>query len=164
MTDTNNRLSTSKILFMCGPAGSGKSTIAKSFETKGMTRLSFDEESFRRGITTHPLSESTAKEIKDVLDKCLISLIKKNKDVVLDYSFWSKEMRAEYITLLKKYRIEPTIYYIQTPKDIVLERIRKRKGDQANEIMLDEKIANVYYDDFEPPTSDEGKVIVVKGY
>ena len=36
-----------------------------------------------------------------------------NIDIVLDYSFWFREMRNEYISLLKKYDIEPKIYYIR---------------------------------------------------
>jgi len=34
----------SRVIFMCGPAGSEKSTYAKRFETEGMVRLSFDVE------------------------------------------------------------------------------------------------------------------------
>jgi predicted kinase len=29
------------VIFMCGPAGSGKSTVARQYERQGMTRLSF---------------------------------------------------------------------------------------------------------------------------
>ena len=92
----------------------------------------------------------------------LIELIEQNMDVVLDYSFWSKEMRMEYISLLKKYDIEPKIYYIMTPKEVVLERIRKRKGNHENEIILTEETASLYYDHFQPPTSEEAEVIVVE--
>ena len=31
-----------RVIFMCGPAGSGKSTVARQLEQQGMTRLSFD--------------------------------------------------------------------------------------------------------------------------
>ena len=34
-----------------------------------------------------------------LLDEKLISLIMQNIDIVLDYSFWSREMRNEYISL-----------------------------------------------------------------
>jgi shikimate kinase len=33
-----------RVIFMCGPAGSGKSTAARQYERQGMTRLSFDQE------------------------------------------------------------------------------------------------------------------------
>ena len=149
---------------MCGPAGSGKSTLAKKFESTGMTILSYDEESFKRGYNEHPLPQEVLEDIKAYLDEKLISLIMQNIDVVLDYSFWSREMRNEYISLLKKYDIEPKIYYIKTPKEVVMERIRKRNGNHQNDIILTEQTASTYYDNFQPPTDEEGEVIVVEGY
>ena len=94
----------------------------------------------------------------------LASLIMQNIDIVLDYSFWSREMRNEYISLLKKYDIEPKIYYIKTPKEVCMERIRKRNGNHQNDIILTEQTASTYYDHFQPPTDEEGEVIVVEGY
>ncbi len=49
MKNTVDNLSKSKVILMCGPAGAGKSTLAKKFESTGMTILSYDEESFKRG-------------------------------------------------------------------------------------------------------------------
>lgn len=128
-----------------------------------MTILSFDKESFRRGLNVHPLPEETAKEVRIFLDDQLNRLIEQNVDVVLDYSFWSKEIRAEYIALLKKHGITPVIYYIKTPKEIILDRIRNRKGSRPDDIMLPEQVASYYYDHFQPPTADEGTIIIVEG-
>lgn len=156
-------VSTSKVILMCGPAGAGKSTFAQGLERAGMTILSYDEESFGRGITVHPLTEEVRKDIKTFLDEKLISLLEQNRDVVLDYSFWSREMRKEYTSLLKGFGIEPVIYYLKTPKAVVLERIRNRRGTHPGDIMLTEETASRYYDCFEPPTADEGEIIVVNG-
>ena len=164
MKNTVDNLSKSKVFLMCGPAGSGKSTLAKKFESTGMTILSYDEESFKRGFNEHPLPQEVLEDIKTYLDEKLISLIMQNIDIVLDYSFWSREMRNEYISLLKKYDIEPKIYYIKTPKEVVMERIRKRNGNHQNDIILTEQTASTYYDNFQPPTDEEGEVIVVEGY
>lgn len=164
VSNTINKLSTSIVILMCGPAGSGKSTFAKKFESKGMTILSYDKESFKRGLNMHPLPKEVEKDIKNYLDRRLIELLKQNRDIVLDYSFWSKEMRMEYISLLKKHNIDPKIYYITTPKEVVMERIRKRNGNHENDIMLSEEIASLYYDHFQPPTTEEGEVIVIEGY
>lgn len=164
MKNTVDNLSKSKVILMCGPAGAGKSTLAKKFESTGMTILSYDEESFKRGLNEHPLPQDVLEDIKTYLDEKLISLIKQNIDIVLDYSFWSREMRNEYISLLKKYDIEPKIYYIKTPKEVVMERIRKRNGNHQNDIILTEQKASTYYDHFQPPTDEEGEVIVVEGY
>lgn len=164
MSNKTNKLSTSNVILMCGPAGSGKSTFAKKFESKGMTILSYDMESFKRGLNMHPLPKEIEKDIKTYLDKKLIELLEQNRDIVLDYSFWSKEMRMEYISLLKKYNITPKIYYITTPKEVVMERIRKRNGNHENDIMLSDEMASLYYDHFQAPTTEESEVIVVEGF
>ena len=117
-----------------------------------MTILSYDEESFKRGFNEHPLPQEVLEDIKTYLDEKLISLIMQNIDIVLDYSFWSREMRNEYISLLKKYDIEPKMYYIKTPKEVCMERIRKRNGNHQNDIILTEQTASTYYDHFQPPT------------
>ena len=49
-------------------------------------------------------------------------------------------------------------------KKVVMERIRKRKGNHQNDIILTEQTASTYYDHFQPPTDEEGEVIVVEGY
>ncbi|MBM6614883.1 ATP-binding protein [Desemzia sp. RIT804] len=156
--------SISRVVFMCGTAGSGKSTYAKSLEQQGFIRLSFDEESFKRGIRVHPLPTDIYSEIKTFLDGELRSLIAQNKDVVLDYSFWSRQMRDDYKNMLIPFDIKPEIILIDTPKEIVLQRIRDRKGKHPNDIVLDEQTAVRYFEHFQPPTSDEGNVTVIKGY
>jgi len=107
----------SRVYLMCGPAGSGKSTFARKLEAGGAVRLSFDEESFKRGIFKHPLPDEIREAVKQELDARLLELIKSGQDVVLDYSFWSKEMRKEYTDLLKSNGIHPIIYYVECPKE-----------------------------------------------
>ncbi|MEG0475884.1 MAG: ATP-binding protein [Carnobacterium sp.] len=145
-------------------AGSGKTTYAKSLERQGFNRLSFDVESFKRGLRVHPLSKDIYDEIKIVLDHELRSLIAQNKDVVLDYSFWSRQMRDEYKNMLVPFGIKPEIVLICTPKEIVLQRIRDRRGKHPNDIILDERTAVQYFEHFQPPTFREGDITVIRGY
>ncbi len=153
----------SKIIFMCGPAGSGKSTVAKRLERAGMARLSFDEESFARGITEHPLSTEIHAEIEQDLMRHLLRLIQQERDVVLDYAFWSRAMREQYKAILTPLGLEAEIYYVMTPKAIALQRIRARTGSDPNEMQLSEETAARYYDSFEPPTADEGQITIISG-
>ncbi len=44
-----------------------------------------------------------------------------------------------------------------------MESIRKRNGNHQNDIILTEQTASTYYDHFQPPTAEEGEVIVVSG-
>ena len=92
---------------MCGPAGSGKSTVARELEAKGMTRLSFDREAWRRGIHVMPLPAEVHEEIERELRARLIALVKRGGDVVLDFSFWSRRSRRAYRDLLRPLGVVP---------------------------------------------------------
>lgn len=155
--------STSRVILMCGPAGSGKSTVAKQLERQGLARLSFDVESFQRGIVEHPLPQATHAEIEQALLQRLYVLLRQHKDVVLDYSFWSRAMRDRYKAMLAPLGIAPEIYYVMTPKAVVLERLRRRTGAAPDEMKLAEAVAARYYDHFEAPTADEGPITIVPG-
>lgn len=157
--------STSRVFLMCGPAGSGKSTLAKQLSKEfNIIRLSYDVESFKRGIVKHPLPKEVENEIKVLLDEKLIQCLESNQDVILDYSFWSKQSRHDYINLLKQYQVEPIIYYLNCPKDVVISRIKERNGKHSDDIILDLDTAKLYFDHFEIPTEDEGEIIVVDSY
>jgi hypothetical protein len=56
-----------RVIFMCGPAGSGKSTVARQLEQRGMTRLCFGQEARSRGITAMPLPEDVHRDIEHLL-------------------------------------------------------------------------------------------------
>ena len=71
-------------------------------------------------------------------------------------------------TLAKKFESTgmPILSYDEESfqKEVCMERIRKRNGNNQNDIILTEQTASTYYDNFQPPTDEEGEVIVVEGY
>ncbi len=109
----------SRVIFMCGPAGAGKSTYAQRLESEGMVRLSFDVEMWSRGISTVPLPPGVHDEVETDLRARLLEL-EADIDLVLDFSFWSQRMRDDYRKLL-----DPTGV---VPETILLSRIAKRSG------------------------------------
>ncbi|MBT2532945.1 AAA family ATPase [Arthrobacter sp. ISL-48] len=77
----------SRAVFMCGPAGVGKSTVARRLEREGMVRLSFDEVAWDMGLRTMPLDAETQRVIEASLQDRITALIKTGADIVLDFSF-----------------------------------------------------------------------------
>jgi adenylate kinase family enzyme len=63
----NRIVGMTRVVFMCGPAGSGKSTVARELQSGGMARLSFDEEAWLRGIHSQPVAEEVRLEIESHL-------------------------------------------------------------------------------------------------
>jgi len=150
-----------RVIFMCGPAGSGKSTVARELESDGMARLSFDEEAWRRGIRSQPLADDVRCGIEAHLRRRLLDLVESQTDVVLDYSFWSRRMREDYRAILRPLGVEPETIYLATPRAVALARVRAREGARANEVRLSPTLAAAYFDNFEPPTAAEGPLTVI---
>ena len=112
-----------RVIFMCGPAGSGKSTVARQYERQGMARLSFDQEAWSRGVTEMPLPPDVHRDIEAVLRARLVDLVRGGADVVLDFSFWSRRTRDEYRELLRPLGVVPETVYLATDRTTVLRRI-----------------------------------------
>ena len=153
----------SRVVLMCGPAGSGKSTYARGLESDGLVRLSFDGEMWRRGIAAVPLPAEVRADIEAGLRERLESLVVEGRDVVLDFSFWSRAMRDDYRLLLAEMAVVPETVYLATDRETVLARVRERRGADEDDFVIDEATAAAYFDHFEPPTPDEGPLTVVGG-
>lgn len=147
---------------MCGPAGSGKSTVAREFERDGMVRLSFDQEAWSRGLKSMPLAEADRAEIDAVLRRRLTGLLATGRDVVLDFSFWSRAMRDDWHSLVRSTgAVVPETVYLATDRATCLARVTARALHHGDDFALDPQIAEAYFDNFEPPTEDEGPLQVV---
>ncbi|KAE8764822.1 AAA family ATPase [Georgenia thermotolerans] len=147
---------------MCGPAGAGKTTYARRLECEGMTRLSFDVETWQHGMATMPLPPDVRDEIEAGLRVRLLELVAAGADVVLDFSFWSRRMRDDYRTLLAPTGVVPETVYLATDRATVLSRVRNRRGSHPDDVVLTEELAAGYFDGFEPPTADEGPLTVIR--
>jgi predicted kinase len=151
-----------RVIFMCGPAGSGKSTVARQYERQGMTRLSFDQEAWERGITAMPLPPQVHRDIERVLRARLVELVRAGSDVVLDFSFWSRGMRAEYRALLRPLGVVPETVYLATDRATVLRRIGARAARDGDDFKISTELAAAYFDHFEIPTEAEGPLTVLR--
>lgn len=147
---------------MCGPAGSGKSTLARRFEADGMVRLSVDVEAWARGHRTMPLPEAARAEIVAVLEQRLLMSVQEGQDVVLDLSFWSREMRDHWRALLLPAGITPEIVQVVASRETALARMEARAAGHGDDFRLPPALAAAYFDHFELPTADEGPISVVR--
>ncbi|WP_202863075.1 AAA family ATPase [Ornithinimicrobium murale] len=161
MADTDWAQSTSRVIFMCGPAGSGKSTIARRLERDGMVRLSIDQLAWDRGFRRMPLPEEVHRSIEATLRAHLVAHVARGTDVVLDLSFWSLAMREDYRALLRPLGIEPETLHLATNRETCLSRVRARAADHEDDFQLSEDLAALYFDHFEVPTSAEGPLTVL---
>jgi predicted kinase len=151
-----------RVIFMCGPAGSGKSTVARQYERQGMARLSFDQEAWSRGITAMPLPQDVHRDIERLLRARLVDLVGAGADVVLDFSFWSRRTREEYRELLRPLGVVPETVYLATDRATVLRRIGARAARDGDDFKISTELAASYFDHFEVPAAAEGPLTVIR--
>lgn len=136
---------------MCGPAGSGKSTVAKSLEAEGYERLSFDQEAWSRGLRSMPLSTDDHAAIESALKQRLVRLVLEGRDVVLDFSFWSRQMRRDWRSVVEPLGVVPETIYLATDRQTCLDRIEARAMGHGDDFTLAPDVAAAYFEGFEVP-------------
>lgn len=159
----------SKVIMMCGVCGSGKTTYAKKKEQEGYIRLSIDEEMWklygRKGID-YPEEEyeKLSEQVEAALQKKLLSLIQQGKDVVIDFSFWSKENRNFYKELIRKAGAETELVYMKASKELLQKRLYKRNQvlNANSPFVITDEILEHHYHAFQEPWGEGEKVILQK--
>lgn len=155
----------SKVIMMCGVCGSGKTTFAKKKEKEGFIRISIDEEMWKlygaRGIDyPNDNYEELSSIVESKLQNDIVNYIKEDKNLVIDFSFWSKSNRKYYKNFLEELGADIQLIYLKIDKEALKKRIESRnKNHDANSQFIDEKTFEMYYNGFEDP-KDEGEVVI----
>ena len=132
-------------------------------EQHGVVRLSLDLIRWQAGTSSIVSSPEQVSEEEQTLRSRLLELVTAGRDVVLDFSFWSRQMRQEYRQLLEPSGVIPETVYLATDREIVLERVRLRSNRHADDVVVSALLAAQYFDNFEPPTHEEGPLTVITG-
>lgn len=153
-----------QVILVCGAAGSGKSTRARQLADEGYTVLSFDAEAWHRGHRVHPLPDGAAREIHAWIKDRLVALAAEGRAVVVDTSFWARATREDYREVLAPLGIVPLVLYLDTPREVILDRLARREGGGPDDVVVTPEQAVAYLDGFEAPTADEGPLRVEAGF
>ncbi|KAI8817757.1 AAA domain-containing protein [Fimicolochytrium jonesii] len=158
------------VIMMCGIAGSGKTTTAKSILSAfpdTFTRLSIDDHIWthygRYGIDYTPAEyESLQDKAEAALDVRLVELLKEGRNVVLDYSFWEKRDRERYRGVIEECGGRALVVHLSVPKDVLRERLEKRgreRFDADAAWVIDDKTLDTYWEGFQVPHG-EGELVI----
>ncbi|MWC27575.1 AAA family ATPase [Paenibacillus sp. MMS18-CY102] len=154
------------VAMMCGVAGSGKTTFAQQIEKAGYIRLSIDEEIWsangRYGIDYSPDDYEQLKSAAEAkLRKELITHVRNQRCVVVDFSFWARKRRDEYKRIIEEAGGRWALIYLKVRPEELRERLRIRseRFDANAAFPITEEILSSYLSGFEQPIG-EGEIVI----
>jgi predicted kinase len=154
------------VRLLCGVAGAGKTTYAKQLENLGFTRLSIDEEIWRRfgryGLDYPPSDYTGHQETAEQLLRAeLVGLMCDRAPVVIDSSFWRRETRDRYKALIVEHGCQWDLVHLVVDVPTLRERLTRRseRFDANAAFSITETQMLIYLEGFEVPR-DEGAIVL----
>ncbi|MFG2425256.1 AAA family ATPase [Streptomyces sp. NPDC048448] len=158
------RLST--VVLMCGLPGAGKTTYAMELVRRGYVRLSIDEVVWQRlgqrdaGLVLEAEAfDQLKEEVRREQRQELVELMLAGRDVVVDYSFWSRAARDSYKALIESHGCRWELVHLKADRTTLERRLEVRNGKEgANSVTVDETLFNRYLANFEEPSGEGERV------
>eukprot|EP00808_Paulinella_micropora_P026559 g59659.t1 len=154
---------------MCGMIASGKTTFSKELVRKyGAEVFSPDTWMLTLFGEDFPVSrfQDHGDAVKELIWKSALALLRRGHDVVLDFSFWTKQDRMDWKKRCTQREVEVRLYYINCSTEICRSRLSYR-NERIQAHQLDDETFFVPVQDFddwapffEPPLEDEDAIVV----
>lgn len=145
---------------MCGVSGSGKTHFARALEGRGYTRLSPDAlvwAEYGAEITRLPFEQQRPifAEANRLLLERLGRLIDEGRPVVVDSTMCNRDKRDAARAVCAARGLNPLLIYLDTPLDILKERLAQRTGDGPDDQIVAVELLERFYINFDAPHTDE---------
>jgi len=157
----------SKVYFICGFIGSGKTTYAKNLANeKSAFRFSIDEwmipihgEHLERDVFDERLGI-----LQDLFKASALEMLNLNVPVIFDFGFWTKSDRFSIVNWARVNKLEYELIYLDVSFEICEQRVGKRnlEKNKKNYTMTSEML-KLFWSRFEAPNNEHVKVVSLQG-
>ncbi len=153
-----------KIYFVCGFIGSGKTTYSKTLaETHGAFRFSIDEwmiplygEHMERDVFNRRLAT-----LQHLFKDAAQQLFSLGVSVVFDFGFWSKTERDSFTDWAALIGVDSEMHYLDVPFETCQQRAFARNSERNGESYeMTQEMLDLFWSWFEVPSSNENVVWV----
>ena len=153
-----------KVTLLCGPAGAGKTTYARTLERRGAVRLSMDEAVWDDGWRQDEPPRQRLDELYAGLRDALVRAVAEGSDVVVDLSLAERSVRDEWRRLCVAAGVTCELLVFTAPFEVLWQRVKRRNDEEhANAVRLTESRLRLYVDGFDWPAADEDARVISTG-
>ena len=128
-------------ILLNGAIGSGKSTIADILEKKLKRTAILEIEDIRKLVSDFKQGEEDNALAWKIIYRMCDEYFKNGVSVLLKQTVCSQEMVNSFLRLAKKHKCTIGFYHLQAPRNVLLERIKKRqKIRKVSKILINRSI------------------------
>ena len=151
-----------EIHLICGFIGFGKTTYAKKLEHElQAVRFTHDEIMVERYGRSPDDFACKYKIVDDFIKEEAAKLVSNGKSVILDYGFWSRDVRRNYYEWALKLTDKVYFHSIVCDLEVAKQRVLKRSQENKGELFIDEDCFNTLLSKYEPLSDDERYPIIL---
>ncbi|WP_405217176.1 AAA family ATPase [Agrococcus sp. Ld7] len=130
-----------RVTLLCGPAGAGKTTLARELEAAGALLLSYDREAWARGVQGGTPPRELVQEIDAELHERLADAIGADRSVVLDATLATRAVRDRWRMRCGAMDVPIDLVVVRAPSDVLRERMRARQPGPDSVVLDDDTLA-----------------------
>ena len=153
------------LYLLCGKVAAGKSTLAAKLAQSGNSVLIAEDEwlatLFANELQTPKDYLRCAAKLRAAMAPHIVSLLKAELSVVLDFQANTIESRAWMRGLLDQVSVEHEFHVLAPPDEVCLSRLKERNASGLHPFTVTEEQFHKISAHFVPPSPEEGFNLII---
>jgi predicted kinase len=149
------------------PSRLGQVDVCQKLVLEGYVRLSLDEVIWQRleGRDPGKVLDGAAfaalkEEVRLEQRAQLVELMRAGIDVVVDYTFWSRDAREDYKSLIERHGGRWQLVYVRASRSVIERRLQARNAeDDADAVTVSDTLLDDYLAKFQEPVGEGEQVV-----